>query len=106
MWSELYDTARRVPVVRDPVVDAFCNQPGTNCDIESSVLPRYATRAFETCVRLSVEHHLFDDTSRACEAWLGEHRKADHHTMDEAFASPGAPSPADAPGEPRLRVTR
>ena len=47
-----------------------------------------AVHAFELCLRLSSEHQIVDEHSRACEAWLARHRGAEYHALDELSRPP------------------
>jgi len=87
MWSDLGDAFRRLPVPRwehSPEVEDLLR----GVKYVSSLPPvsdgfrEKAASAYSQCLDLSTRYRLWDETSRECEAWLVNNRKADHPTND------------------------
>src|SRR5262249_37807204 len=95
-WSAYVTTFRSLPVLRPWRGNGIV--PGTEdltweelrpafvChfdDPPDEILKQRAKDACKTALHLSLEHHIADEHTRACEAWLSQNYGAEWHVVDD-----------------------
>jgi tetratricopeptide (TPR) repeat protein len=108
MWGELADDFRRVPMPA-----AWKKEPALHKDyfdaleaMSEPIRTRFAKPAMKKCLDLSIKYVYADASSRACEAWLVSHYKAEFPAVDElipGFRQPSGPASALLRPDPPLR---
>ena len=97
-WAEYVRAMRSLPVV--PVQPLIIDGEDFRPAFISYVDPpsyRYEERAKVACARvlsLGLTHHISNDDTRACEAWLSKSYSAEYHVLDELRPRIGAPRAA------------